>query len=211
MTLALCRVGLALVLWAAGARRWWMLPFWAAAGALGIPELALVAAFCWVQHPLARAVDAVLSAMRRDRVRSEVPGLLTDLAMAAAAGQPLHVALRYAHLYADGPLAEALNRFDARLRAGDSVATALETLKVSLATPETDRLIALLARDAQLGLPLKESVARYRRNWLSDARREAARASAYLPYVLTTIAGVLLLEGVSLVALPWFLSLWRQF
>jgi Flp pilus assembly protein TadB len=131
--------------------------------------------------------------------------------MAAEAGHPLHTALRDAAAYGAGPLSTALERFGTRVEAGASVAQALESLRRDLHTPQTDRLIGLLSRDAQLGLPLAQSVGRYRRNWLSEARRDADRTAAYLPYVFTAVAGLLLLEGVALAAVPWLLSLWHTF
>ncbi|MDA8344948.1 MAG: type II secretion system F family protein [Thermaerobacter sp.] len=146
-----------------------------------------------------------------DAVRRSVPILLTDLGMAAEAGQPLHTALRDAADYGDGPLADALRRFGEHVDSGSSVAQALEHLRRDLSTQQTDRLIGLLSRDAQLGLPLAASVSRYRRNWLSEARRDADRTVAYLPYVFTAMAGLLLLEGVALLAVPWLVSLWRTF
>ena len=196
--------------WRAARERPSRLPLWLLAG-LGGPAWLLALA---LTAPLHRLVVAALAELRRGAARAEVrksvPGLLTDLAMAAAAGQPLHAALRYAGHWADEPLGAALARFQEQVRRGASVAAALEGLRLTLRTGETDRLVALLARDAQLGLPLSDSVARYRRAALGDVRRELRRAAAYLPYVFTTLAGVVLLEGVALIAVPWLFSLWRS-
>ncbi len=197
----------AVLAWIAGGRRRGQIVPYALGALLG--PVALLAAGVW-----APAGAAVRSAWRRigsaaaeDAVRRGVPVLLTDLGMAAEAGQPLHAALRDAADYSDGPLAAALQRFGSRVDAGASVAQALEALRRDLGTPQTDRLIGLLSRDAQLGLPLAASVARYRRNWLSEAAHEADRTVAYLPYVFTAVAGLLLLEGIALAAAPWLMSL----
>ena len=196
--------------WRAGRQSLSLLPLWLLSAVLGP----------WFMMPLALARPAALLVRRlyrelrlgaaREEVRRSVPGLLTDLAMAAAAGQPLHAALRYAGLWAEDPLGPALAAFQEQVRRGGSVAASLEALRLSLRTPEMDRLVALLARDAQLGLPLSESVARYRRGALGDVRKELRRTAAYLPYVFTTLAGIVLLEGVALAAVPWLLSLWRS-
>ncbi len=196
--------------WRAGGQSLLLLPLWLLAAALGP----------WYMLPLALGRPAGLLVRRlgrqlrsraaREEVRKSVPGLLTDLAMAAAAGQPLHAALRYAGLWAEDPLGPALAAFQDQVQRGGSVAASLEALRLSLRTPEMDRLVALLARDAQLGLPLSESVARYRRGAMGDVRKELRRTAAYLPYVFTTLAGIVLLEGVALIAAPWLLSLWRS-
>lgn len=146
-----------------------------------------------------------------DAVRESVPSLLTDLTMAAEAGQPLHAALRYARLYRHGPMAQSLQEYIDRTGRGESVVEALEALRLRLGVPETDRLVELLKRDSQLGLPLATSVARYRQAWLGAMRRAAARTGAYMPYVFTALAGVLLMEGVALIAIPWLSSLWHGF
>lgn len=146
-----------------------------------------------------------------DAVRESVPSLLTDLTMAAEAGQPLHAALRYARLYREGPMADSLQEYLDRTRRGESVVESLEALRLRLGAPETDRLVELLKRDSQLGLPLATSVARYRQAWLGAMRRAAGRTGAYMPYVFTALAGILLLEGVALIAIPWLSSLWHGF
>lgn len=158
-----------------------------------------------------RLLRRVRREVHRDAVRAAVPSLLTDLAMAAEAGQPLHAALRYARLYRSGPMADSLQEYLDASAAQSSIGEALEQMRRRLDTPETDRLIGLLRRDAQLGLPLAGSVARYRQAWLGAMRRESARSTAYMPYVFTALAGILLLEGVALLAIPWFASLWQGF
>lgn len=201
----------AVAAWAGGRRRSALLVPYLAASLLGPAWLLAAALILPASEVSARAVRRLERASSADTVRRAVPTLLTDLAMAAEAGQPLHTALRDAAAYSEGPLANALQRFGAQVESGISVAQSLETLRRELATPQTDRLIGLLSRDAQLGLPLAASVARYRRNWLSDARRDADRTAAYLPYVFTAVAGLLLLEGVALAAVPWLVTLWRTF
>jgi Flp pilus assembly protein TadB len=210
MIAALPRLVLAMALWRAGRQRPLLLPIWIGLALLAPWGMALFAlagpaAMLWRRFPTALAKSGA-----RDQVRRAVPGLLTDLAMAAAAGQPLHAALRYAGLWAQDPLGPALRSFQDRVQEGHSVAAALDGLRLSLRTPETDRLVALLSRDAQLGLPLSDSIARYRRSALGDVRKELRRSAAYLPYVFTTLAGIVLLEGVGLVAIPWLMSLWRS-
>lgn len=178
---------------------------------LGAPGLLTIAALAFFA-PLSTKLAAVLRRQAaQDAVRGAVPALLTDLTMAAEAGQPLHAALRYARLYRTGPVAVALQRYLDEHTAGRSISEALDVMRQGLATSETDRLMALLQRDAQLGLPLGASVARYRQAWLGAMRREAARTGAYMPYVFTALAGLLLLEGVALLAIPWFATLWRGF
>ncbi len=210
MIAALPRLVLATALWRAGRQSPLLLPVWLVVALLapwgmGLLALAKPAALLWRSFPRAIAANAA-----REQVRRAVPGLLTDLAMAAAAGQPLHAALRYAGLWAQDPLGPALASFQDQVRKGRSVAAALDGLRLSLRTPETDRLVALLSRDAQLGLPLSDSIARYRRSALGDVRKELRRSAAYLPYVFTTLAGIVLLEGVGLVTIPWLMSLWRS-
>jgi Flp pilus assembly protein TadB len=201
----------AIVVWVSGSRKPWHLIVCLLGSFLGPPALLAAALPLPVLRGAQRLRNRILSAADGDSVRRSIPILLTDLGMAAEAGQPLHTALRDAAEYGDGPLASALIRFGDRLDEGASVASALESLRRDLQTPQTDRLIGLLSRDAQLGLPLAASVARYRRNWLSEARRDASRTIAYLPYVFTALAGLLLLEGVALLAVPWLASLWRSF
>lgn len=196
--------------WRAGRQRLALLPLWLLAALLGPWLLVLVSLFRPAKHMALRLIMNLRLGAAREDVRRAVPGLLTDLAMAAAAGQPLHAALRYASLWADGPLGTAFAAFQNQVRRGVSVAASLEALRLTLRTPEMDRLVALLARDAQLGLPLSDSVARYRRGALGDLRKELRRTAAYLPYVFTTLAGIVLLEGVGLIAVPWLLSLWRS-
>jgi len=209
MTGRLVLVACAVLCWRASGRgaRW--LPIWCALGLVG--PWGLIAGA--VLPPLERAAAGLLESLRRrvaqDEVRAAVPGLLTDLAMAAAAGQPLHVALRHACAWADGPIGPALAAFGEQVERGASVAAALEALRVSLGTPEVDRLVGLLGRDAQLGVPLRDSVARFRRVALGDVRKEVRHAASYLPYVFTALSGIVLLEGVALIAVPWLTGLWR--
>ena len=200
-----------LAVWAAGERTRPRLAL-CLLGALFGPAGLLAACAAWSAMHWGRALlRRVEAASDGEAVRRSVPVLLTDLGMAAEAGQPLHTALQDAAAYGEGPLARALARFGEEVAEGASVALALENLRRGLGTPQTDRLIGLLSRDAQLGLPLAASVSRYRRNWLSEARREADRAMAYLPYVFTATAGLLLLEGIALAAIPWLTALWRTF
>ena len=201
---------LSVALWHFGRRPTRALPLWLLAGLLGPWGLVLAS----LTAPIRLIAGVIARQFRRsaarEQVRKAVPGLLTDLAMAAAAGQPLHSALHYAGLWAEGPLEPVLAAFQSQVRGGASVAAALESLRIALETPETDRLVGLLSRDAHLGLPLGDSVTRYRRGALGDLRKELRRSAAYLPYVFTTLAGILLLEGVALIAVPWLLSLWRS-
>ncbi len=201
----------AAAVWVAGGRRPWHFVPCLLAALLG-PAGLLAAAISLPLLRIAReAAQRLQAATDGDAVRRAIPVLLTDLGMAAEAGQPLHTALRDAAAYGEGPLVSALVRFGSRLEDGASIAGALEGLRRDLQTSQTDRLIGLLSRDAQLGLPLAASVARYRRNWLSEARRDADRSVAYLPYVFTALAGLLLFEGIALVAVPWLASLWKAF
>lgn len=197
--------------WRARRARWQALPLFLLAAVLGPVPLSLLALALPLWDVARRLRSALVQGERREGVRRSVPGLLTDLAMAAAAGQPLHSALRFAGLWADQPLGPALAAFEGQVQAGRSIAASLETLRLTLRTPEMDRLVALLARDAQLGLPLGDSVSRFRRSALGDVRKELRRSAAYLPYVFTALAGIVLLEGVALISVPWLMSLWRSF
>ncbi len=200
----------AAAVWRAGRQRLPLLPIWLILALLA-PWTLIVLALAGPAIRLGRGLrDSIARSAARIEVRQAVPGLLTDLAMAAAAGQPLHAALRYAGLWADDPLGPAFAAFQDQVQKGRSVAAALESLRLALRTPEMDRLVALLSRDAQLGLPLSDSIARYRRSALGDVRKELRRSAAYLPYVFTTLAGIVLLEGVGLMAVPWLLSLWQS-
>ncbi len=206
----LCWLLAAAAAWRASRRSVATLPLWLVAALVTPWSILLFALLLPGRQLLQALLGSLRRKSRREEVRRSVLGLLTDLAMAAAAGQPLHAALRYAGLWADEPLGSAFAAFETQVEHGQSVAAALESLRLGLEAPEMDRLVALLSRDAQLGLPLSDSIARYRRSALGDVRKELRRSAAYLPYVFTALAGVVLLEGVALIAVPWLLALWRS-
>lgn len=168
--------------------------------------LVLVAAY--YVRPVA---DAVSHRRRLRQMQTWFSDLLLMLRMSAEDG--LGAVATMLHLPTDalGPLDAPLTSFRQELLRSSDLSVALARLSKDLAFPSGQNLISAIRAGETLGVPLRqtmaaqESIARQAR--ISTIRRQAG----FVPYLLTVMAGLFLINAAILFGYPHLVSLVQQF
>ncbi len=171
-----------------------------------LTPLALLAAYG--VSPLSAAL-----ARRRllGRMEAWFPDLLLLLRMSAENG--LGAVATMLHLPSDalGPLAAPLKSFRDDLLHSSDLSAALARLSSDLAFPSGQNLISALRAGETLGVPLRQTMAAQesisRQARLSRIRRQAG----FVPYLLTVMAGLFMINAAILFGYPHLVALIRQF
>lgn len=168
---------------------------------LAVPAFVVI---LWI-YPRARSWLA--REQLRSRRRAILPDLLLALRLEAEDGAGSVQSLLALEPEAFPSLDVALDRFRDDLRTSYDVRTSLRTFADTLDLPEGRRLVEALLAGESLGVPLRqtlinqESMVRARR--LGEIRQRAG----YIPYVLTTMTGLLFINGAILLGYPRLLAL----
>lgn len=179
-----------------------------AATVLGWPPLALPAAALFLT-PWLRQRFA--SWRLREAKRAAFPDLLLSLRLAAEDGRGAVLALEALPPSHFGPLASALERFRSELRATFDARRALHELKSALDFPEGQRFIEALLAGETLGVPLRTTLENQHDLVRATRLAVSRQRSNYLPYALTLVAGLALINSAIVFGYPHLLSLLSTF
>ncbi len=140
-----------------------------------------------------------------------LPDLLLLLRISAEEGLSVVTTMLHLPVDAMGPLSPPLRSFREELLSSSDLSSALARLSRDLAFPSGRNLISAIRAGETLGVPLRqtmaaqESIARQSRTAL--IRRQAA----FVPYLLTVLAGLFMINAAILFGYPHLVTLVRQF
>lgn len=140
-----------------------------------------------------------------------IPDLLLLLRISAEEGLSVVATMLHLPVDAMGPLSAPLRSFREELLGSSDLSSALARLSRDLAFPSGRNLISAIRAGETLGVPLRqtmaaqESIARQSRTAL--IRRQAA----FVPYLLTVLAGLFMINAAILFGYPHLVTLVQQF
>jgi tight adherence protein C len=130
------------------------------------------------------------AARRAERIDTELPHFVDQLALIIEAGMSFDAAVSYLADVSDGPLGEEMRRVLTELRVGESRKTAIRNFAVRVGSDDTMAFAnAVLASD-QLGSPLggilksQASDLRHRRQMYAEERAQKAPVKMLLPMAI---------------------------
>ncbi|MHB1505568.1 MAG: hypothetical protein ACYCO4_02600 [Sulfobacillus sp.] len=176
----------------------------------------------WVWPPLTPFVllasyqigPAIQRLTRRRELQARaawIPDLLLLLRISAEDGLSVVATMLHLPIEVMGPLSLPLRSFREELLASSDLSSALARLSRDLAFPAGRNLISAIRAGETLGVPLRqtmaaqESIARQSRTAL--IRRQAA----FVPYLLTLLAGLFMINAAILFGYPHLVTLVQQF
>jgi tight adherence protein C len=138
---------------------------------------------------------------RADKIDSELPHFVDQLAIAIEAGMSFDAALSYLIDASDGPLTEELSRVMTELRVGQSRRAALRSFADRIGTENTVAFANAVLASEQLGSPLASILQaqaadfRHRRQMLAEERAQKAPVKMLFPiaiFILPVLFAIIL-------------------
>lgn len=168
------------------------------------PPLMLPAALLW-------ALPWIKDASSRRRLRYErraaFPDMLLALRLAAEDGYGAVHALEGLPPSHFGPIGPALDAFTEDLHATFDARKALASLRSCLDFPEGQGLIDALLAGETLGVPLRTTLSNQDSIIRASRLARSRERASYLPYALTLVAGLSLINSAILFGYPHLLTL----
>jgi|GEM_PF-4836808 len=170
-----------------------------------LPLASLVVLFC--SRTLPRVRVWILRGRERSWRAGALPDLLLALRLEAEDGAGVVQSLVALDPEAFPHLGPALRRFQEELQDTFDVRSSLRTLQEELNFPEGERLVDALLSGESLGVPLRQTLVN-QESLARNARLQVVRQrSGYIPYVLTTLTGLLFINGAILLGYPHLVHL----
>jgi tight adherence protein C len=127
---------------------------------------------------------------RAERINSELPHFVDQLAIAIEAGMSFDAALNYLVDASDGPLEDEMKRVMAELRVGESRRTAIRSFAERVGSDEAKTFANAVVASEQLGSPLagilraQAGDLRHRRQMHAEERAQKAPVKMLFPMVI---------------------------
>jgi tight adherence protein C len=156
----------------------------------GFGRIVLAVAFAAVSIVVPGFLLSRAASRRTERIDSDLPHFVDQLAIAIEAGMTFDAALNYIVEASEGPLVEEMKRVLTELRVGQSRASALRSFAVRVGSDESTAFANAVISSDQLGSPLagilrsQAADLRHRRQMHAEERAQKAPVKMLFPMVL---------------------------
>jgi len=156
----------------------------------GSGRIVLAVAFAAVSIVVPGFLLSRAASRRTERIDSDLPHFVDQLAIAIEAGMTFDAALNYIVEASEGPLIEEMKRVLTELKVGQSRASALRSFAVRVGSDESTAFANAVVSSDQLGSPLagilrsQAADLRHRRQMHAEERAQKAPVKMLFPMVL---------------------------